>query len=99
MDAATLGSPIVQSLQAVLSQNAYLFNATLQENLHLAQPHLDDREMLEILQKVGSGRLVQYFARRNEYLDGEQWQSVERRRTPASAACPQPPDEPAGSAG
>jgi len=42
----------LRSLFAVVSQDAYIFNATLRENLLIAQPGASDRQLAEILEKV-----------------------------------------------
>jgi len=53
IDAINLSSPVVQNLQAVLGQNAYLFSATLQENLRLANPQIEIDGITNIIQRVG----------------------------------------------
>jgi ABC-type transport system involved in cytochrome bd biosynthesis fused ATPase/permease subunit len=55
IDAANFNSPVIQKTQAVLAQNAYLFSATLQENLHLAKSGVEEHQIKDMLQNVGLG--------------------------------------------
>jgi ATP-binding cassette, subfamily C, bacterial CydC len=66
VDAVNLSSLVVQKIQAVLAQQAYLFSATLQENLHLANPQLEKDRLAAILQTVG---LEDWFAALPDGLD------------------------------
>jgi ATP-binding cassette, subfamily C, bacterial CydC len=53
IDTVHLGSLKVQSIQAVLAQNAYLFSATLQENMRLADSQLDQNDISKLINNVG----------------------------------------------
>ncbi|MEI8132122.1 MAG: thiol reductant ABC exporter subunit CydC [Leptolinea sp.] len=83
IDAINLSSLVVQNLQAVLGQNAYLFSASLQENLRLANPKVENDSISNILQKVG---LNDWFLSLPDGLDtwlgdnGSQLSGGERQR-------------------
>ncbi|HHN48267.1 MAG TPA: thiol reductant ABC exporter subunit CydC [Bacteroidales bacterium] len=52
-DIRNLEADKLRSLFAVVSQDAYIFNRTLRENLLIAKPTASDDELVEVLTKVG----------------------------------------------
>jgi len=53
LDAKNLNSHTIQSLQAVVQQKGYLFNATLLENFKLANPDISETEIHAVLDQTG----------------------------------------------
>ncbi len=66
INSSELDGKSIRSMLSVISQDGYLFSASIRENLRLTSPQSDDSEMTDVMQKVG---LSNWFNNLPEGLD------------------------------